>query len=339
MVSAACRATEPDTSGNPCTAAKALRPAPALLTVAEEADIAARVLPGGFGGLYERFPGSAGNGTLVIYLQDLSKKDEVAELVPQLLRCGGAYPGWLGELVSATDVTFRQGRYTGSDILSFFKAVQPLRDAADVWGVANDPEANGLWIGLRSAAAVNRLQQAVAQRGVPLDAVMFEVPPPSSGAEAFVVTPSSVAAEQGTFPLGGLGFALHVRYTNNQASSRYPDWCVGGDPANPIGFFAHTLEQWDGSAWRTVYTPICDAVLLAPREIAPGEQAIDSIPFAGARRLNSLPAWETARIEGTYRLVAQLYTKTVPIPPYLADLAPLGERAAAPFHILSDLPF
>lgn len=307
--------------------------------MAEEADVAARVLPGGFGGLYERFPGNGTSGTLVVYLEDLGKQDEVAVALPQLLQCGGAYPGWLGSLVSTLDMEFRHGRYTGSEILTYLRAVEPLRDDPDVWGVANDPETNRVWVGLRTGAAVGRLQQALASLSVPLDVVTLEAPPPTTGTEPFAVLTSPVTPDPGLLPLGGFGFWFRVRYTNSQAEPRYPDWCVGGDPDTPIAYFAHTLQQWHGATWRTIFTPTCVAVLLAPREVAPGETATDSVPSAAARRLDARPVWDTPRITGTYRFVGQVYTTLTATPPYIVNLAPLDEQVSAPFRVVSNLPF
>lgn len=317
-----------------CEAAQALRRTPDFTTVAEEADVAARVLPGGFGGLYQ----DIGHG-LVAYFKgpvDFSVKQELVKL----LQCGGAYPGWAGVLVAtdAAAVTVLQGRYSAIELLSWLRALEPLKADPVVWGLEVDQEANRIWLGITDADQLGRIQQAVAARPIAFAAVQIEVPPPTTGLEQFeildpLLTPSNAPA-QGTF-----SFQPRVRFTNRQSSTRYPDWCGGVE----WSFFLGTIEKWYGAGWRPVSGFVCTAILLPPRAVQPGESVTDVIPVVGVRRLSGGPAWLTARITGTYRFVGRVYAATMANPaggtPLLTDLAPQQEQISTPFRLINTLPF
>src|SRR5262245_6643043 len=75
---------------DPCQTARDIRSGPSFLSVAEEADILARVIPGGFGSLFQDFGYS---NDLVIYLKDPSKKNSAEPALLQVLNCNAAYPG------------------------------------------------------------------------------------------------------------------------------------------------------------------------------------------------------------------------------------------------------
>jgi hypothetical protein len=317
-----------------CERAQALRTQPGFTTVAEEADLAARVLPGGFGGLYQDIGHS-----LVAYFKE-SVSFGVKQDLAALLACGGAYPGWAGVLVVAdpTAVIVRQGQYTARELLSYFRVLEPLKADPAVWGLEVDPETNRVWLGITDAAQLTRLQQAVTGRGVPLAAVQIEVPPPTTGVEQFEVLDPAIAT-RGAAALGVFSFQPRVRFTNRQSSTRYPDWCGGV----AWSFFLGAIEKWNGTGWRVVYGFTCTANLLAPRAVPSGESVTDSLPVAGVRRLNAGPAWLTARITGTYRFVGRVYTATTPNPqggpPLLVNLAAQQEQVSTPFRLTNALPF
>lgn len=336
LVSSACTGgpAGPVSTQTVCERALALRTTPAFTSVPEEADIAARVLPGGFGGLYQ----DIGFG-LVAYFKE-SVSFEVKQDLASLLHCGGAYPGWEGVLVIADPTGFivRQGQYTASELLSWLQALEPLKADPAVWGIEVDPETNRIWLGITDAAELGRLQQTAAARAVPLAAVRIEAPPPSTGLEQFGVLDPNFTPQAGDEP-GTMYFWLPMQFTNRQDATRYPDWCVGGDW---IGFLG-SLEKWDGTEWKFVNSYVCRAVLLPPRAVEPGDAVTDTVLIGGARRLNTGPVWRTARISGTYRFVGIVYTATTPHPisgiPILANLAPREEQLSAPFRIKNVLPF
>lgn len=337
-----CSGTTVEPRPEPCELAKSIRSSSAFLGVPEEADIAARVLPGGFGGLYQ----DIGNvpGALVAFFKDVSTAPELRADVRKLLLCGGAYPGWAGQLLR-TDlaaIEIRQGQYTGTELLSYFGALESLRSDPDVWAIEVDPQTNRVWIGLSNPSATSRIQQAAVALSVPADAVSIEPPPPTTGVEQFEILNSPVEAiDAGVF--GVLFFPLRVRFTNRQTSTRYPDWCINQDLQAFTAYFNHKIQQWDGAQWKDTLFPICVLVLIEPRPIAPGETATDSVPVVGSRRLNGIPYWRTARITGTYRFVGKAYTSTTPNPsggpPFVSDLAPAEEQISAPFRVINTLPF
>jgi hypothetical protein len=325
---------------DPCGAAQAIRPSAAFLTVAEEGDIAARVLPGGFGGIFLDI-GSSGSIQLVAYFRDVSLAAEARRDLRDLLACGGAYPGWASQLLqgSIENIAVRQGLYTGSELLSYLRALGQLTTDPDVWAVELDPETNRVWIGLLGGSGIVRIQQAVTAKAVPLGATVIEAPPTVTNTEPFEVLNSPVSTTGESDPFGTLFFSLRVRYSNRQASPRYPDWCVDPDLDLFTAYFLHIIEKWDGAQWKEVRRPLCNLVLLAPRSVNPGETATDSVPVAASRRLNTRPYWQTARITGTYRFVGKVYMSMTTTPPFVAELAPPEEQVSAPFRLINTLPF
>lgn len=333
---------EPVPDPDPCEVARSIRNSPGFLTVAEEADIAAQALPGGFGGLYQDIGNSP--RTVVAFFKDVSAPGELVADLRKLLLCGGAYPGWAGQLLR-TDfdaITIRQGQYTGTELLSYLRALEPLRSDPDVWAMEIDPQINRLWIGLTISSSSNRIQQAVLAHSVPSGAVLLEAPPPTTGTEQFEILNSPVEAiDAGAF--GVLFFPLQVRFTNRQASTRYPDWCIDQDQQTFTKYFGHTIQQWDGTQWKEVKSPVCVLVLIAPRAIGPGQSATDSVPVVGSRRLNGIPWWRTARTTGTYRFVGKIYRSTTPNPAggpdFVSDLAPMEEQVSAAFRVVNTTAF
>lgn len=322
----------PNTNVDVCAAARAIRATipggtAGFLTQDKEADITARVIPGGFGGLFEDLP----SHRLVARIKDLAQQSAATDSLSRVLFCGAAYPGWLNVLISLDVVEIRQGQYSATELLSYLVALETLRTDQAVWAMEIDPEANRIWIGLRSASELSRIQQAVAARSVPSGALTIEVPPPTTGAESFEIVESTI---QVTETIGGLGvfsFPMHARFTNRFSETRYPDQCE--DPS-PRVYFGYVLMKWDGSQWIQTFEPICRAVHLAPRPVAPGQQQTDSILVVASRRLNAQPFWLSARVTGTYRLEGRVYKSTTPSPPFVTDLAPLEERVSAPFRLI-----
>lgn len=322
-----------------CDQAKALRSSPAFLSVPEEAAIAAQVLPGGFGGLFQNL-GPVSDGHLVAYFKE-DGGQEMKKQLSNLLRCGAIYPGWVGTLVvtDPNSIIIRPGQYTAIELLSFRNVLDPLKTDSAVWGLEIDPETNRVWLGITRSSELARIQGAVLGRGVPLEAVQIEAPPPTIGYAQYEVVDPAVSTRGGEV-FGTISFAIRVRFTNRQGSTRYPDWCVGSEWTSML---IPGLEKWTGSEWKPANGVTCIAILVPPRAVEPGQSVTDSVLISGARRLNTAPAWMTARITGTYRLVGRVFRSTVPNPlggtPFLADLAPPEEQISPPFRITNTLPF
>lgn len=330
--------TESALLANPCSAAQTLRSSPNFLTVPEEADITARVIPGGFGGMFQQLEQVNTVGHLVVFLKDLSVADASRNGLNQVMACNGSYPGWLGVRVTPLNVEFRQGQYDGTELLGFLRKLEQLRNDPDVWAMQEDPETNRIWIGIGSGIARIRIEAAVAATGVPARAVTIEPPPPESGPQPFVVQNAPVLDNSISAGDGLFSFSLRVRYTNLQSTTRYPDWCLSADPDVFVRYFLYTIERWDGLAWKEVYTPVCDLVLFAPRSIRPGETQTDSVPVNVSRQVNTGPVWRTARLTGTYRFVGRVYRSTTSVPPFLSDPAPIAEQVSSPFRIVTSSP-
>jgi hypothetical protein len=318
---------------DPCVKAQELRGSASFLGVAEEANVAAQVIPGGFGALFQDF---GYTNDLLIYLQDPSKTDTAKQALRRLLFCGAAYPGWLDRLVGTDAIQVRQGQYTGSQLLTYSHALAEVRSDPEVWALEVDPETDRIWIGLRSSAALTRIQQAVIGMGVPAGAVNIEVPPPVTGSEPFSVLDSVVITSAHDTANGVFLASAYVRYTNHYAETRYPDNCITVDRSHVS--FLYRVEKWDGQAWKKIHDPICESIALAPRGILPAESRTDTVLFVGVRRLRSVPLWQTARISGTYRFIGTVYLSTIPNPPFLANPAP-EEQNSTPFRIINRLPF
>jgi len=282
--------------------------------------------------MYEDFA----RGVLVVRLKDLSKREEADKALRRVLACGAVYPGWLNVRVSLNAVEFQTAQYDATELLGYFRNLQALRSDPGVWAMEVDPELNRIWIGARADSVQNRLQQMIGSAGVLPAAVDLETPPPTTGVEPFTVLESAVqTTEIVDFP-GVFGFTLHIRYTNQFAETRYPDQCLL--PFRPYPFFLGVLARWNGSQWIEAWEPICEAILLSPRPVSPGEQQTDSVPFTGAHRLGVVPIWMLVRVTGTYRFEGRVYKSTTSSPPVLTDLAPLEERISAPFRIVRQAP-
>jgi len=325
-----------DQPGDPCDVARETRPQPEFLTVPEEADIVARISPGGFGSLFQDF----GPGSLIVYLQNLAKSDSARFVIRRLLNCGGAYPGWANQLIDPNSIQFREGKYTGSQLLSYLSALDQLKNDPAVWAMEVDPETNKIWIGLRSSGEIARVNLAVTAAGVPNDAVQIEVPPSATGFEPFQVLDSTVTTVlKVSTKVSAYGVFLadaRVAYTNHFSETRYPDYCVTVDGSRVS--FQYRIEKWDGQNWRNIHNPICLAIGLEPDPIQPGESRTDTIPFVGVRRLNAQPLWLTARITGYYRFVGKVYLSAIPGTRSLTNPAPEAQ-ISTPFRILNSLRF
>lgn len=317
----------PDPPADPCAAARAIRSTTQFLTVAEEADVAARVTPGGFGGLYENLESER----LVVTLKNPAQSGPAEAALRALLNCGGAYPGWADELVTPSTMGFRSAEWTGTELLAYLRALQPVRSDPAVWAMEIDPELNRIWIGLRSAGDIARMRQSVTDLAVPLGAIVLEPPPPATGVEPFAVLEDPMPTQ--TDPkLGVFGLSFHVRYINTFSEPRYLDRCP--DSFSPHTNVRYFLERWDGTEWKLAFAPICELTALRPTALNPSEAHTDSVGNTAVRRLKAIPIWRTVRITGTYRLLGSVYLTETADPPYVADPAPEAERRSAPFRIL-----
>jgi hypothetical protein len=332
MASCAAGSGPVEETTDACAKALAIRGWPDFLGVAREADVAAQVVPGGFGSLWQDFLA----GQLVVYLEDPGKAAEASTTLKIVLRCGGAYPGWADTLVNLSIMTFREGQYTGTELLSYLQALESLHDDPSVWALEVDPERNRIWVGLREASDKARIETAVASAGVPLAAVLIETPPPTTGSEWLTVRDATVAAPAGRSP-GTLEGTLAVQFTNHAPADRQLAQCLLPGAADL--HLCYHLEQWDGSAWKRVFSPIYVAIAARPRTVAPAESVADAGSVVASRRLNMVPEWGTARITGTYRLIGRVYLNQIASPPYVADAAPEAERVSAPFRLLNLAPF
>lgn len=328
---AACAGTAPDEVTDACAAARALRESPSFLGVAREADVAAQVVPGGFGSLWQDFSA----GQLVVYLKDLTKASEARTTLQIILECGAAYPSWADTLVNLSAMTFREGQYTGTELLSYLQALESLRNDPSVWALEVDPERNRIWVGLKEASAEARVRTAVASASVPLASVVIEPPPPSTGAEWFTVRDTTVTTPPGG-AVGILELVLSVQFSNRASADRQLEQCLL--PGAATLHLCHYLERWDGGAWKRVLSPLYVAIAVRPRTVTPSEFAADAVQLVASRRLNSAPEWGTARITGTYRLVGRVYLNQLASPPFVADPVPEAERVSAPFRLLNLAP-
>lgn len=322
-----------DENKDPCDVAREIRPSSDFLTVPQEADIVARISPGGFGSLFQDF---GNTNRLVIHLQQMVKSDSAVTVIRRLLTCGGAYPGWSNQLVDVSNPLFQAGQYTASQLLAYRSTLQPLQNDPAVWAIEIDPETNKVWIGLRSGTESSRIGQAVTTQGVPMEAVEIEAPPLVSGSEPFQVLDSVIVPTPHSTDNGVFLAEARVTYTNRFSETRYPDNCTTIDGSRVS--FLYRIERWDGQTWRNIYDPICRSVALLPRPIEPGQSRTDTIPFVGVRRLRSVPLWRTARITGYYRFVGTVFLSTTPNPPFLANPAPEAQNST-PFRIRNSLPF
>lgn len=301
-----------------CDAAKEVRAVLYPLgtsTDAEEADVASRVLPGGFGGLHMDIERSI----LRVSLTDPSMVAEVGPALDSLLNCGAAYPGRVGTAISLTPKEFVAGRFTGQQLQDWFRRLQP-EVAAHAWAFEIDPIQTLLWIGVNGPADSAVVAETSARLGIPRTGLQIETPPSDSAAGAFRLADRGLVTQA----VAGVGFYISPRliHGNQLPHPVYQDRCaVGGQPGRTEPFAR--LERWEGSSWRVVYRPFCVAVLLLnPIVVQPGGVREDTVGITHVTRLNSRPTWDVIRVAGTYRLVVPLFRSAVGSPPVLQDPLP-----------------
>ena len=302
-----------------------------FLTEPEEADIMARLVPGGFGGHYHAMTPPSAAGPLVVLLKEPELASEAVGLVKAVLACGSAYPGWLDVMLDTTNIQVHAAQFDASELLAWLRALEPLREHPGVWALDLDVARNRIWIGLEDQDDREDVALAVAQVSVPLSAVLLEAPPPADEDVPFEILEDNVTVSPRAL-LGRFDGLMHARYVNRTQAPRYPGPCV--IPVVQLVHFDFALAQWDGEAWVPVFRTLCALVALPPQPVEPGGERTDSIPFAFARGVRAAPKWATARITGTYRFEGLVYRATTAEVPYLADLAPLEERVSAPFRVV-----
>lgn len=113
-------------------------------------------------------------------------------------------------------------------------------------------------------------------------------------------------------PTGGYAVSIGFVYTNDRAKPVYLPTCRGAHPS--------VLEKWMKSAWTRIhgkwlqgdwmaaYAPVVRACLGPPNVIAPGDQYSYTFEIEAApRQSNTVPQFTVPKIQGTYRLVWEIY--------------------------------
>ena len=292
-------------------------------TQAEEADLASRFIPGGFGGLWM----DVERRVLVVGLVDLAQQTRASASLDSLLACNAIYPGQLGGRLVADAKEFRQVRFTGQQLQSWLTQIVSLAPGRS-WAQEVDPLQNQLWIGVSTVADRDAIVETVSRSGIPSTGIAIELPPSDSAAGAFQV----VSREISVFVLADQGYVFHVvvEHINNRTAAEFQDRCAAQARSEPLS----RLEKWEGGNWRTVYRPICDAILLDRVLVAPGAARRDTVGVFASLRTTAVPRWDNVRVNGTYRLVASLYRAAFKNPPDPDDQLPDSLGRSQTFHLL-----
>lgn len=298
-------------------------------TTADEAAIAAEVLPGGFAALYQDLV----RGVLVVGLVNIGESADALKALTELLQCYAIYPGWLGTRLSLGVVDVRRADFRGDSLWTWAARVQGLGPSSGIWSTEVDPLMNRIWIGVDDMDLVNEIRDRIDAAAVPLGAVVIEPPPlPDLPPGPLRVLASIILVEDR--PSFGWAFDVPLEHANTEAFPVYQDRCVipGTQPLRSEP--QYRLEKWDGTRWRTIFRPVCEAILVKPPV---------SVPAAGARRdtanvlatyrLQAQPVWDNSRIAGYYRLVVPLFRSAGGEPPLLMDPFP-DEYGRTPYFRL-----
>ena len=132
----------------------------------------ARVVPGGFGGLW--LEGHVLHANLV----DLSKRAEAQAALARELR-GEFGPGGPGQrgLVDLDAIVFHQGRYDYVQLVDWYRRLTPALGEGVISGDIDEVR-NRIAIGVQDDAAIERVRRKVVELGIPPEAVIVELREP-----------------------------------------------------------------------------------------------------------------------------------------------------------------
>ena len=324
-----CSSTTPDPPAlSRCDAVRQLRTTlyPAgVLTDADEADVASRVVPGGFGGLFMDFRRSV----LTVALVDLAQQGRAAATIDSLITCGAIYPGRLGTSLAINNKEFRQVRHTAQELRSWLGLVRS-RAPGRTWALEIDPIANHVWAGTLGLAASDTIGRLADSLRIPETGLVIEAPPADSAAGAFRVAARDIVVT--TVADIGFYFSPVIWHLNEGFSRVFQDRCpIPGQRGRSEPLVR--LEKWEPAGWRVVYRPICNAVIINPVSVGPGESRTDTVSVTAVTRLNSEPVWNNVRVAGTYRFVVPLFQAAVGVPPQLVDPLPDSSGRSQTFRL------
>lgn len=326
---AAC-ATDPGTPPpvDRCAEAKGLRtsayPPGGPRDAGEEADVASRLVPGGFGGLYQ----DRARNILMVTLKDVSQQEPALVRLGALMGCDAIYPGWLNRQVTFATVEVRPGDFTGRELAEARAAAAGAGQDPGVLAAEFDPESNRIWLGAVDQAAADRITARMAAAGVPATRLRIELEPADTVAAITPVTNPVTGADFAT----GFFFRIPILHRNTSGSPVYQGRCIvpGSRPLRHFPLF--TLEKWTGTDWREVYWPVCEAIILGEVVTAPPQGVrADTVEVVVNTRLNAFPTWNNPRTAGFYRLVVPLYRSATGFPPILGDPLPAAAGTSPHF--------
>ena len=325
-----CSSTTPDPPAlSRCDAVRQLRTTlyPAgVRTDADEADVASRVVPGGFGGLFMDIRRSV----LTVTLVDIAQQGRAAATIDSLITCGAIYPGRLGTSLAINNKEFRPVRHTAQELRSWLGLVRS-RAPGRTWALEIDPIANHVWAGTLGLAARDTIGRLADSLRIPETGLVIEAPPADSAAGAFRVATRDIVVT--TVADIGFYFSPVIWHLNEGFSRVFQDRCpIPGQPGRSEPLVR--LEKWEPAGWRVVYRPICNAViLLNPVSVGPGESRTDTVSVTAVTRLNSEPVWDNVRVAGTYRFVVPLFQAAIGVPPQLVDPLPDSAGRSQTFRL------
>ncbi|NIM49074.1 MAG: hypothetical protein GTO22_07415 [Gemmatimonadales bacterium] len=176
-VAAGCATDFPD---DPCAAAPGLRAQMqadvAFWTPDHEAALTARLVPGGFGGVYWL---DFESRVLAIVLVDVGKSEEAKRAFATALECGAVYAGFSVGNTQFSSIVVREGQYDAIQLLAWKEAAAIAFSDPDVVSLDLDEVRNRIVVGVSAESALERVTDLLIAAGIPRGALIVEVQQPA----------------------------------------------------------------------------------------------------------------------------------------------------------------
>jgi hypothetical protein len=140
------------------------------LTSDDEDTLAYQLIPGGFGGVYQKPDNPS---TLVVIIKDSSKNEEATAAFEKAHTCQALYPE-----LQYSSIEIQAGNYDTKELANWKTLAEPIAKDGDVSGLAIDVPSNKLSVKVNDEITKERMSEYLLNNGVPEDA--FSITKPSS---------------------------------------------------------------------------------------------------------------------------------------------------------------
>ena len=137
--------------------------------------LAARLIPGGYGGIYRD---DLDANRLVIVLVDLRKSEDAVRDFTRAHSCGALYSGEL----KFNTIVVREGQYDAIQLMKWREIAEIAFTDDDAFSLGIDQFRNRIVVGVLTQEAIERVAELVVENGMPRDALIIEISePPLAG--------------------------------------------------------------------------------------------------------------------------------------------------------------